>query len=393
MILPSLPQSAASLNPAHRTRMATPVTFQLVAALGATLLLAACAAPGMKLDVKASAHPTTTQMGDLQISLHRLDPRLVATQNARPLNSASLAELMEDQPRPYLIGPQDVLQVTVWDHPEITLALGPNRTDSSAGTLVDEDGYIYFPFAGRTLMKGLTPNQARLKLTSELAKVLHNPQVDVKVFAYRAQKIYVGGEVKNPATYNVTDVPFTLSEAVNRAGGFLPTSDDSRMILTRGDRSWILDFQALMSQSSVGGKIYLKDGDTLRVPTSLENPVYLMGEVVKPGSLPLTHGDLTLAKALSDAGGIEGTSSDARSIYVIRRGQQANLVDVFHLDARNPTAMVLADQFRLNPRDIVYVDAGTAVRFSRVMNLLLPTISTVVNGTVGAYEIRYFKRN
>jgi polysaccharide export outer membrane protein len=43
--------------------------------------------------------------------------------------------------------------------------------------------------------------------------------------------------------------------------------------------------------------------------------------------------------------------------------------------------MVLADQFQLRPRDIVYVDAGTLVRWSRVMNLLLPTISSVTNVT------------
>jgi len=66
-------------------------------------------------------------------------------------------------------------------------------------------------------------------------------------------------------------------------------------------------------------------------------------------------------------------------------------VDVYHLDARNPTAMVLADQFPLRPRDIVYVDAGTLVRFSRVMDLLLPTVNAVTNGVVGYYEIRYFK--
>ena len=78
---------------------------------------------------------------------------------------------------------------------------------------------------------------------------------------------------------------------------------------------------------------------------------------------------------------------------MIRAGEQANAVDVWHLDARNPTAMVLADRFALNPRDIVYVDAGTAVRFNRLMTLLLPTITTVVQGTVGAYEIRYFNRS
>jgi polysaccharide export outer membrane protein len=53
--------------------------------------------------------------------------------------------------------------------------------------------------------------------------------------------------------------------------------------------------------------------------------------------------------------------------------------------------MVLADHFALDPRDIVYVDAGTLVRYSRVMNLLLPTISTVVTGAEAYYLVKSVK--
>jgi len=202
----------------------------------------------------------------------------------------------------------------------------------------------------------------------------------------------VGGEVKAPAVYNITDVPFTLAEAVNRAGGFLPSSDDSRLMLTRNDQTWILDFQSLMIQGNRIGKIYLKDGDSLYVPNSLEAPVYLLGEVKMPGTMPFLHGNLSLANALTNAGGILGTSADARSIYVFRQGKAANAVEVFHLDARNPTSMVLADRFRLNPRDIVYVDAGTLVRFSRVMELLLPTVSAVTSAAVAEANVTYLRR-
>ena len=361
-------------------------------ALGSVLMFSACVAPGMKLNVKAGTQATTTQMGELSVTLHPLDPQLLKTRAVRSMDSSSLTELMVDKVPPYRIGPQDVLLVTVWDHPEITLPLGQFRTDQTAGTVVDEDGFLYFPYIGKVAVSGLTTSEVRATLTSQLGKVLQRPQVDVKVTAYRAQKVYVGGEVKVPAVYTVTDVPFTLTEALNRAGGFLPTADDSRLILTRGDRSWRLDFQALMTAGNRIGQILLKGGDSLYVPNSLEEPVYMLGELVKPGTMPMVHGNLSLAKALSDAGGIQGLSADARSIYVIRQGSAANAVDVYHLDALNPTAMVLADHFPLNPRDIVYVDAGTLVRFSKVMNMLVPTISTVVNTGLVAAEARYYFR-
>ncbi len=358
------------------------------AALGATLLLTACTAPGMKLDSRPS-RPETTQFEGLKVTLRPLTPEVVMAQ--RKPEPPSLTGLLTGKLPSYRVGAQDILLVTVWDHPEITLPLGQFRTDAASGTVVDDDGTLYFPYIGKVAVGGLTVSEVRDRLTLQLAKVLQKPQVDVKVLAYRSQKIYIGGEVRNPAVYNVTDVPFTLSEAVARSGGFLPTADDSRLVLTRGEQSWKLNFQALMAAGNRLGQIVLKDGDALHVPSGKEEPVYMLGEVVRAGTMPLLHGNLSLAQAITEAGGIQGVSADARSIYVIRQASAVNSVDVYHLDARNPTAMVLADRFLLGPRDIVYVDAGTLVRFSRVMSMLLPTVSAVSSTALTAAEIRYFK--
>lgn len=360
-------------------------------ALASLLMLVACASPGMKLNVKPSTKVTTTQMDGIRVTLHPLDDQALKAQSARATESVSLAEITRGELPPYRVGPQDILLVTVWDHPEITLPLGQFRSDAATGMVVDEEGFLYFPYVGRVAVKGLTTSQVREALTAQLAKVLQKPQVDVKVLAYRSQKVYIGGEVKTPGMYPITDVPCTLAEAVNRAGGFLATADDSRLVLTRGNRSWRLDFQALMAPGDRGGQLLLKDGDFLHVPSSNEDPVYMLGELVKPGIMPMIHGKLSLAQAIAEAGGIQGVSADARSIYVIRQAGAADSVDVFHLDARNPAAMVLADNFRLNPRDIVYVDAGTLTRFSRVMGMLVPTVSAAASTALSAAEIRYLK--
>jgi polysaccharide export outer membrane protein len=366
------------------------------AKLGLSLLLlaalCACQAPGQKLNTRPDKRESPMDVEGLSVTLRPVTPQSLAARNARAAEEIDLDGLVSMQPQPYRIGPQDVLLVTVWDHPEISLPMGPNRSDSSYGNLVDEGGFIYFPYVGKLKVSGLTTGEVRETLTAQLGKSLRNPQVDVKVLVYRSQKIYVGGEVRNPAVYTVTDVPFTLAEAVNRAGGFLPTADDSRMIVTRGTKSWRLNFHKVLAASSRLGQVLLQDGDTLQVPHSSEEPVYLVGELVRPGNVPLMHGNLSLAKAISEAGGIQVASADATSIYVIRAGEAANAVDVFHLDARNPTSMVLADKFALNPRDIVYVDAGTLVRFSRVMNLLLPIITATANTAYTTAGTGYYLR-
>lgn len=345
--------------------------------VGTALLLTACTSPGMKLNKRPTSPETTTKVDGLSVTLRPLGAQVLKGQGAAAPEPAALGELLVDKLPSYRVGPQDVLLITVWDHPEITLPLGQFRTDAGSGMLVDESGSLFFPYVGNLRVGGMTVSQVREELTKQLAKVLQKPQVDVKVIAYRSQKIYVGGEVRNPAVYTVTDVPFTLTEAINRAGGFLPTADDSRIQLTRGNKTWRLNFQALLASGNRIGQILLKDGDSLQIPNNQEEPVYLMGELVRPGTFPLLHGNLSLAQAISQAGGIIGASADARSIYVIRQGGGANAVDVFHLDARNPATMVLADRFALNPRDIVYVDAGTLVRWNRVVSLLVPTLSAV----------------
>jgi len=100
-----------------------------------------------------------------------------------------------------------------------------------------------------------------------------------------------------------------------------------------------------------------------------------MGEVNKPSTAyPLRNGALTLSEALAQAGSINSNSADAAQLFVIRSSGGAN-PEVFHLDARSPVSMILANEFQLQPKDVVYVDGSGLVRFSRVLSLLLPAIN------------------
>ncbi len=342
----------------------------------------------MKFDSRAYGQTTSAEINGQQVTLHPLNPATVMAFGPRRVKQ-DLEALVVPQVEPYRIGPQDVLLVTVWDHPELTLPLGQFRSDSATGMVVDEDGCLFYPYVGRVKLSGLTVVEARALLTTKLDKVLEKPQLDVKVLAYRSQKVFVGGEVRNPAVYTITDVPFTLAEAVNRAGGFLPTADQSHVAVSRGNRTWSLDFLDLMARGNRIGQVLLQDGDSVQVQSRDEAPVYLLGELRNPRSVPTYNGKLSLAQAISDAGGINSTSAEARSIYVFRQGQAESQVEVFHLDAYNPLAMVLADRFSLRPRDVVYVDAGPLVRWNRVVSLIVPTVSAL---TATASEVKYLSK-
>lgn len=357
----------------------TPARVSGTAIAALSLLLCACRAPGMKLNVEASAPETRTQMQGLSVTLRPLNAETIRRQPAPVDSPDSLVDLLAPGLPAYRVGPQDILMVTVWDHPELTLPLGQMRTDEATGFVVDEEGCLYYPHVGRFQVKGLTVVEVREKLTAALNKVLRNPQVDVKVLRYRSQQVFVGGEVRNAGLHSVTDVPFSLAEAVNRAGGFLPTADTSRITLARGEQKWTVSYLDLVAKGNRLGRLLLRAGDTVHVAHRDESPVYVMGELRNPKSVPLMHGRLSLAQALSEAGGIMPGQADPRSIYVLRRGDADSAVEVYHLDAGNPVAMVLADRFPLQPRDMVFVDAGSLVRWNRVVSLLLPTVSALTN--------------
>lgn len=359
-----------------------PRSFYLLGMIGSFLLIA-CRAPGMKMSPVGSEKVVTVQVNGQQVTLRPLNAQAVAAFRSQAPPIESMEELLSTKPEAYKIGPQDTLVVTVWDHPELTLPLGQFRSDAATGMVVDESGNLYFPYVGKFKVAGLSVTQVREMLTAKLDRVLQKPQVDVKVLFFRSQKAFVGGEVRTPGTYTITDVPFTLAEALNRAGGFLPTADLSRFDLIRGNRKWTLDFLDLMTQGNRIGQILVKDGDTIHVHHREESPVYLLGEVRNPGSVSPINGRLSLAQALAQAGGINNLSADPRSIYVFRRGSSENAVDVFHLDAYNPVGLVLADRFALQPRDVVYVDAGSLVRWNRVVSLIVPT-TTLVTSLPGA---------
>jgi polysaccharide biosynthesis/export protein len=350
----------------------------LLLALAAALLSTACTAPGMKMDMKAFDRETTVQVEGQQVTLRPLNAQTVQAFGT-PAPVSGYQELLATKFEPYRVGPQDILMVTVWDHPELTLPLGQYRTDAATGMVVDDDGMLYYPYIGKVKVAGLNVVQVRELLTARLDKVLQKPQVDVKVLSFRSQKVFVGGEVRLPAVHNVTDVPFTLGEAINRAGGFTASADQSRLVVSRGDKTWTLNFLELLGQGNRIGQILLRDGDSVHVHHRDEATIYVLGEVQRPRSVPTYNGRLSLAQALSESGSISNLTANARSIYVFRQGKGASAVDVFHLDAYNPVAMVMADRFALQPRDIVYVDAGTLVRWNRVLSLILPSASILTS--------------
>ncbi|WP_034185258.1 MULTISPECIES: polysaccharide biosynthesis/export family protein [Burkholderia] len=320
-----------------------------------------------------------------------IDPALIARQNtARDASAASFDVPAAPRAPSYRIGPGDVLQITVWDHPELAAAqtgaqqTPPRAADPIAGFVVDDRGNLTFPYAGSLKVAGLTVADAQARVKRALGAIYRDPQVTLRVASFRSQQVYVDGEVHTPGALPVNDVPMTLADAIARAGGFTAAADQSDLTIVRGGVPVRVDLARLLERHRDPSGIVLRGGDLLRIGARDDNGVYVMGEVNRPlRALPKRNGRLSLSDALLQAGSINSNTADAAQMFVIRDAH-GRTPTVFHLDARSPVAMVLANQFELEPKDIVYVDGDGLVRFSRVLSLLLPSVNTGVAAGIAA---------
>lgn len=280
----------------------------------------------------------------------------------------------------YPIGPADILTIVVWDHPELTIPAGQFRSAEEAGVVVDENGEIFYPYAGRLRVAGLTTAQIADLLTRTLADVIQNPQVDVRVAAFRSQRAYVVGQVNVPGPQPITDVPLTVVEAIGRAGDVTEEADLTNVQLTRDGTVYRINLVSIYEEGDLSGNVLLEAGDVLNVVDNNLQKVFVLGAVVEPTSQRIHKGRLTLAEAISDAGGIDQATARAADIYVIRGTPSAPTI--YHLDGRSPDALILGDHFRLQPRDIVYVETATSERLRPVLSNL-SLLATTIYGLDG----------
>jgi polysaccharide export outer membrane protein len=203
----------------------------------------------------------------------------------------------------YIIGPQDVLQIAVFD-----------QQDLGGKYSVELDGGFTFPLIGRVSAAGLTTQALEAELKKKLADgYFRNPQVTVSIDTYRSRRVFVTGEVRSPGAYALT-ADTSLIEALTKAGSTLSSAGDE-VVVYRGAmdatdaakpdgpgerKSLRFNLRDLQSGAANVTNITLQDGDTVYVPPAAQ--VYVSGQVRSPGAYGIKT-DTTVLQAVTLAGG------------------------------------------------------------------------------------------
>jgi len=227
----------------------------------------------------------------------------------------------------YVIGEQDVLNITVWDNAELTGKYS-----------VQPGGDVTFPVVGRVKAAGLSVGAFEVALTRALADgFIRDPRVAVTLDQFRGKRIFVFGNVTSPGTYPLPEGQ-TLIEALVRAGYAAaseavivrPKHPSGPVMLENVGDSEVLrvnlkEFEKDVEKGVLTRNLALRDGDTIYVPRVDANRIFVTGQVRTVGAYSITSGT-TVLQALALAGGPTETAAVNR-LRIIRliRGKQESL--------------------------------------------------------------------
>ena len=323
------------------------------------------------------------------VDIYPITPQLIKELHHLPIHSQINTKL-ETQllAYQYRLGIGDIVNVTVWDHPELTIPAGSFRSAKEAGNWVHTDGTIFYPYIGKIHVVGKSIEEVRQTISARLRTYIASPQIDINISGFNSQKVYLTGEVNQPGNLPITNIPLTIIDAINLAGGLKENADWHSVILNKNGLKERISLQALMQYGDLTQNRLLASGDILYIPKNDTRKVFVMGEVLHQRTLLMDRTGMTLAEAIGNAAGINQQTSDASGIFVIRAinkneenakntvklDKNIKIAKIYQLDMKDATALVMATDFQLEPYDVVYVTSAPLERWNRTITKLLPTI-------------------
>lgn len=283
-----------------------------------------------------------------------------------------------------LIGPGDILAVSIFE-PGGTLFGGGGTTLGSSvrsgnqdlpGLVVDGDGSLTLPYAGRVVVAGLTATEAGAAIRRALVGKVGNPQVVVTVAENTYNAVTVLGEVREPGRAPISSQTDRILDVIAARGGSPRPVEDVLVSIQRGGQTFTAPLNAVTTVFDEN--IRLARGDQVNLiyrPRRFST----FGAVGAVAEVAMEPGTVTLAGAISKVGGLDTNSANARSVLVFRfeRPEVAQALGVtqtptiqgvpvvYRLDLEDPAGFFTAGNFVIEPGDILYVPRSTTAELRK----------------------------
>lgn len=294
---------------------------------------------------------------------------------------AALQEVIADTTSVPSLGKSDVLSISVYDEPDLSLQ----------GIPIRPDGNISFPLIGDVKAAGLTVDELSSTLTERLRRYVLEPKVSVIVQEFNSLSYTIYGEVVRPGAYTLArDV--TIAEAIAQAGGlnkgqFRATSvevaDLTHAFISRNGKPLPVDFVRLLRNGDLRFDVTLQPGDFISIPSGLSKEVYIIGEVNAPALFAFRE-NMPMSRTLAQAEGFT-RDADLSRIHVIRGalGNPVLIVSDFEKVINGE-----AQDVQLHPGDIVYVPPTGLASWARMVDYIMPTVQALQTGIILRETVR-----
>jgi len=273
----------------------------------------------------------------------------------------------------YQIGPEDLLQITLFNIPESEGRVTPRLVT----VRVNQNGSVMLPLLGEITVKGLTISALERVLRERYDRFIHNPQIGILVTEFR-QRVSVIGAVQRPGMVELTG-PKTLIDVLALAGGLTEKASSQVQVYrntTEGRQNYVIDLLFLSNSSRLTNaeqtelvSMPMQVGDIVNVPQA--GTVFIDGAVKNPGSYSIPR-RYSLTQALVLAGGVEYDLADYSGATIFRRRNQgevqsipANLNEIQAGNAPDP---------QIEPDDVIVVPVSPAKFFVKRF------VGTIISG-------------
>lgn len=283
-----------------------------------------------------------------------------------------------------MIGPGDTLDIQIYEA-GVSLFAGTRPMAAAGGNgaaqaerlpamRVDDKGQIFVPFVGRMRAGGLTSTQLAGAIRAALKDMSQNPQVVVGIAQSVTNSVILGGEVARPGRLVLTTNRETLTEAIALSGGYRGEAKDLAVQVTRGAQ--LREFRLADAVQGAARDWRIRPGDQIELIKKPQT-FAVLGAAGRVEQLPFAAPSVSLAEALSAAGGPNPNLGDAKAVFIFRfdAGDEPT---VYHINMMNPGSVFLAQRFAMRDKDVLYIGNAAANQPGKLIQLVSQLFSPII---------------
>jgi polysaccharide biosynthesis/export protein len=299
----------------------------------------------------------------------------------------------------------DILSISIYESSAgglfipIEAGIRPGNFVTLPNQIIDPDGYIFVPYAGKIKVNGRSAIEVSAEIEKRLQTIAIEPQIVINIID-RNSDISVLGAVNRASRYDINFAGERVLDAISKAGGPTGAGFDTRVSIQRGDTQYKMRLDEIVDNRQKN--IYLHSGDTI----FLENDpdiFSIFGAITIPGRYRFNSKSIFLSEAIAISGGLNDSHADPEEVFVYRHeycpfvarldeipvgivkpdfgcdAKKNTLPIIYNINLRDSNGYFLAQNFKMRSEDVVYVGNARATELVKLLGIVNSNAVTTIN--------------